>query len=198
MQTYSHFLVNAFAGDRLRVRWPVRMGPLLAASILPDLPILILTGWYMLWRRAGAPAPPGVEAGVAPPERLFGPLYDSLFFHDPVWVASHNLLHAPLVIAALIVAGMWTARRDRSAGGALIWFGIGAGLHSAFDILTHHSDGPLLLFPFDWSVRFESPLSYWEADHHAAWVGGVEHALDLAIAAYFLVVWLRDLRVSAG
>lgn len=192
MQTYSHLLVNAFVGDRLRARQPVRMGPLLAGSVLPDAAILVLTGWYLAWQRSVGPAPPGVEASATPPEQVFGPLYDSLFFHDPLWVASHNLLHAPLMIATLIAVGAWARRGGREGGIALVWFGIGAGLHSAFDVLTHHSDGPLLLFPLQWSLRWESPLSYWESSHHAMWVGGVEHALDLAIVIYFLAVWLRN------
>ncbi|MEI2691742.1 MAG: hypothetical protein V9H69_19395 [Anaerolineae bacterium] len=61
--------------------------------------------------------------------------------------------------------GWWAEERDAAD---LRWLAAGLALHSALDVLTHHDDGPLLLFPFDWRRRWCSPVSYWDQAHHAA------------------------------
>lgn len=193
MQTYSHFLVTALVGDRLRRRRRVAFRALLAGGVLADVPLFLLTAWYAVrrtWLEPGAATGP-----------FFGAAYDRLFFHDPLWVVSHNLLHAPLILAAVALAGwlLWRRDGDRSRGwgfGAL-WFSAGAALHTLIDVLTHHADGPLLFFPLDWSVRFQSPVSYWNPAHHAAVVGSVEHLLDAAVLVYFAWIWLRRRRETA-
>lgn len=184
VQTYSHFLVAALAGERLRRRTRVRVTAFLAGSVLPDVPLLLLTFWYLWWRDR-------LAAGNEP---LFGPTYDRLYFENPLWIASTSLFHAPLLIAGMIAVGQWARERGRPWGGTLFWLGLGCALHTALDIPTHGGDGPLLLFPLDWRLRFESPISYWEADRHASVVAGVEHALDLAIVAYFAVLGVRRWR----
>lgn len=174
MHTYSHLLWTVAGGRWIAARTRVRTGALLAGSVAPDLPLLVLT--LMFW--AGQPdVGPGTDA-------LFGAAYDTLFFHDPVWVVSHNMLHAPLVLAGLAGIG-WAARRaGKGWGAALMWFAVGCAAHAAIDIAVHRDDGPLLLFPFDWETRFTSPVSYWQAAYHARWVAGIEHLVDLAVLAW--------------
>jgi membrane-bound metal-dependent hydrolase YbcI (DUF457 family) len=49
----------------------------------------------------------------------------------------------------MIAVGYLGWRRRTTWGFAWLWVGIGCGLHALTDILTHHNDGPLLLFPLD-------------------------------------------------
>ena len=190
MHTYSHLIHTAWlrwALNRSRSRSPVPLA-FVCGSFLPDIPLILLTAGWVVRRR--------LEQG--PDSRIFGPEYDQLFFHDPLWIVSHNLLHAPLVIAVGIGLGLFLrARRPARLWLRLRWFFAGCGLHSLVDIATHHHDGPLLLFPFDLSLRFASPLSYWDPRHHAAAVSLAEHAIDLLALVAMLgppvLGWLRRL-----
>ncbi len=165
MQTYSHAILGGglyfwLAARGRRPRWTLWLG-----SFLPDVPLLLLTLWYF-WSN-------GVFSGADVP--LFGRSYDVYYFEHPVWIAAHNVFHSP----PPILLGLYVGRRwDRPL---LFWFAVGCGLHSAIDIATHYHDGPLLLWPFDWRTRFESPISYWDRRHYAAIVAPVEHGLDLAV-----------------
>lgn len=73
----------------------------------------------------------------------------ALYFHEPTLIVAHNFLHPPLVIiilaSAALIAG---SRHDVSR---LLALTLALGLHSTIDILTHHDDGPLLLWPFGWA-----------------------------------------------
>lgn len=184
MQTYSHFLITAVAGERLRGRIRVRLKPFLAGSVVPDLPLLLLTLWYAVWRdRLGAGD-----------EFIFGPTFDRLYFEDPVWIVLTSLFHAPVLLLAMIGLGAWARSRGRPWGGWLLWFGLGCALHTLLDIPTHRGDGPLLFFPLEWGFRFESPISYWDPAYGGRTVALVEHGLDLAIVGYFAVLGFRHWR----
>lgn len=183
MWTHSHLLLTAFAAYRLRRRWPIKVGPALAGAVAPDVPLALLTLGYAGWRRLTGAALPG--------EGLYAPGFDDLFFRDPLWVTLHNGLHAPLVLLALSLAG-WTAwRTGRTAGAGLCWFVAGCGLHTLLDTATHTHDGPLLLFPLNWTYRFASPVSYWHPAHFGRIAARIEWGVDAAIAMYFTVRWLR-------
>ena len=49
------------------------------------------------------------------------------------------------------------------------------------DILTHVDDGPVLFFPFEWQLRFISPVSYWDPRYHGRIFGFFEHTLDAVL-----------------
>ncbi len=111
-------------------------------------------------------------------------MYDRFFYSSPVWVVSHNFLHAPLVVAAGL--GLtYLFRRQRPARW-LRWFLLSCALHTVIDIVTHHNDGPLLLFPFNWSLRFSSPVSYWDPQHYGGIFSVFELTLDVALLGYLL------------
>ncbi|MDZ7779002.1 MAG: metal-dependent hydrolase [Gemmatimonadota bacterium] len=190
MMTQSHFLVSGLLAHGLRRReLDVRVPAFLVGSVAPDLPLTLLTVWFYY-------VPLGGLASTH--DDLFGPLYDQYFFEDPFWIVSHNTLHAPLVLIALILVGRALTRRGLGLGPALAWFAIAALLHSAIDVVTHVQDGPLLFFPFEWSYRFPAPVSYWDPRHGGAVFSRVEWGLDLAIVAYFLVFWWREWRRGAS
>ena len=184
MQTYSHVALTAALGRWLaRRRITVSFRSFWLGALLPDLPLYLLTAGYWTWRVLGDP--------FAPDEGVFGPRYDRLYLGNPVWVALHNLFHAPLLLA-LYAAGGWLAlRRGVAWAPAVLWLVGGAALHTLADVATHHHDGPLLLFPVDWSFRFTSPISYWDPRYHARIVSAVEHVLDLAAILYLFATRRR-------
>ena len=114
-----------------------------------------------------------------------------LYFQDPWWIAVTSLLHAPLIILLLGYVGH--RRRDRRAGARLYWFALGCGLHSLIDILTHRDDGPVLLFPFEWSYRIPAPISYWDPRYGGRIFAPIELAVDLVLIGYFAALGARAL-----
>lgn len=172
MMTQSHVLITAFLGDRMHRRGArVRRLAFALGGLMPDVPLIVLTLGYFGWRRWVAPADDGF---------VFGPAYDALYFGDPIWIFLTSLFHAPLFIAAYALYARCTGRPR------LWWFAMGCALHTIIDVFTHHNDGPLLLYPFDWSYRFAAPLSYWHPAYGGATFALYENLLDLAIVGYFL------------
>lgn len=179
MQTYSHFLITAALARRGSERPglpALRAGAFLLGSVLPDVPLMLLTAQYMS-SRIGVGRSPG---------QMFGSEYDALYFNDPLWISGHNLLHAPPLLGLYLLLGYLLWRNGRRGGDLLFWFAAGCALHAGVDILTHHNDGPLLLYPFNWHLRFNSPLSYWDPAHYGRQVSLAEHGMDLLIVASFL------------
>lgn len=57
-------------------------------------------------------------------------------------------------------------------------------MHTMLDIPTHHNDGPLILFPLEWSVRFYSPVSYWDPRYFGREFALFELLLNLTLLGY--------------
>lgn len=188
MMTPSHFLMTAAADALLKARGvrPHTLA-LLVGSVAPDLPLYALSVAYIGWNYYAAP---WLLGAPAPAEHVFGAGYDTLYFTDPLWVISHNVLHAPLTLLAFAGIGAWAARSGRPWGIVALWFLAGCALHAGVDILTHRDDGPLLLFPFDWSLRFPAPISYWDRRYGAALFAPFERGLDAVIVVAFAVRWI--------
>lgn len=155
-------------------------------GLAPDVGLTVLTigaaGWYPLTQ--------GLSL-----QETFRHVYDDMFFRDPVWMAAHNVLHAPLVLLVLLVLGVRLRASEGTGRGRLgrwlVAFAVGALLHSAVDVVTHHDDGPLLLFPLDWSYRFTSPVSYWDPAHGGRWLGPIDQAITVLGGGWLLVTWAR-------
>lgn len=189
MNTYSHFLMTAVLREQLKARnIPVHTGGVLLGSVLPDVPLIVLTVGYIFYYRVIAPLPPG--------EGIFSGRYDALYFDNPVWITLHSLGHAPLLVALLAGIGYYGMHRAKGWGVPLFWFALACGFHSLVDILTHHDDGPLLFFPFNWEYRLMMPISYWDTNHYAAIVAPLEHLMDLGILGGFALGWLRRRRLA--
>ena len=79
----------------------------------------------------------------------------------------------------------------------IFWLAAGCLVHTALDIPTHVTDGPLLLFPFEWSLRFRSPLSYWDSAYFGREFTMFELLLNVALLAYLFGpgLWGRLRRV---
>ena len=131
-------------------------------------------------------------------------LFDTLYFHNPFWIAAHNALHSPTVLIICLVV-LWRFQGLTEAPRRwLLWFFAACLLHSFVDVLTHVDDGPLLFFPFEWTIRFESPVSYWDSRHYGAQFAVFELTLDAFLLAYLCLppLWrlarARLLRGAAG
>jgi hypothetical protein len=147
----------------------------LLGAVAPDLPLYLLSLGGILYYR--------VILGWSSPatwQYMFGYLY----FHQPFWLAAHNVLHSPTLLV-LVLASLWRVRQHpRTLLRWGFWFVLACLLHSGIDIFTHVNDGPLLFFPFDWTVRFHSPVSYWDSAHYGREFSVFELALDLVCLGY--------------
>ncbi len=178
MQTYSHLLLTAVLRRKIKQKTSNDPGnAFLLGSVLPDLPLVLISIAYVVHRRWICPD--------LPDKTRCSPTFDFMYFNNPWWIASHNLLHGPIMIALFALVGWWAMRRGLWWGKWLWWFALGCGLHSFIDILTHVNDGPVLFFPFDWHTRFTAPVSYWDPAHGGRQFGIFEHLLDVGMG-----VWL--------
>lgn len=181
MNTPSHFLMTA-ALEKALPRIPIVKHAFLLGSFMPDVPLWLLSiGGYLYYHRM-------LGWNMAETSRF---MFDYLFFNDPVWMMLHNTLHSPVVLL-LGLALVWQRRRNiGSAPRWWFWFLTACLLHAIVDILTHHSDGPLLFFPLNWRDRFSSPVSYWEDAYHARIFSIFEASLDLFCLVYVIRLPLR-------
>ncbi len=117
-------------------------------------------------------------------------IFDDYFYSEPVFVIAHNVLHAPLVILGLYGVAQVAVRRGRPRmGNGLKAFALGCAVHTAVDIPVHHNDGPLLLFPFEWSLRFASPVSYYDPDHYGSILAPLDAAITVVGGALIVGAW---------
>lgn len=188
MQTYSHLLMTGAIGAALARRRDVAQGWLCLGAVAPDLPFYgVAAVWFgQLWARE-----PGSVGHV-----VYGATFDWHYFHDPLWIVAYNLLHAPFDLLVLAALAGWALRAGRGWGRPLAWFVAGCTLHVVMDLLTHHGDGPLLLFPFDWHLRWDAPVSYWNPRWHGNEFRRVEMVADLIWGGCWL--WLTLARARRG
>ncbi len=187
MQTYSHIImatvVDHFAQNHSAIL--IHSKAFLIGSFAPDVALGILTGGFLMDRRLKK------EEAV-----WCGDEFNTIYFNDPVWIVSHNLLHAPFIVVLIIIVSYYMGSRyNRKWGWILFWFGLGCGIHSMIDIGTHHNDGPLLLFPFNWQKRFSSPVSYWDRKHGAALFSPLEHLFDFMLILKLLREIVKERRL---
>jgi len=182
LQTYSHIILTALLNQKLQTQphVPVHSRAFLVGAFAPDIALGILTGQFLIKRR------------LAGSESVWcGEEFNSIFFSNPVWIISHNLLHAPLLLVCLMMLGYVAGSSwHKTWGWTLLWFAVGCGIHTLIDIPTHHDDGPLVLFPIDGKLRFKSPISYWDRRHGAWFIAPIEHLLDILMLVYLLGIVL--------
>lgn len=184
MNTPSHLIVAAALRKSLRRRVPIIKSAFLIGSVAPDIPLYLLTlGGFIYYQRI-----------LGWSERAtFRYMFDTLFFNDPFWIATHNALHAPTTLVILLAA-LWPFRqRLDSPFRWWFWFVAGCMLHTALDIPTHVDDGPLLFFPFEWTTRYSSPVSYWDDRYFGREFAMFELTLDSILLGYLFgpPIWRR-------
>jgi hypothetical protein len=178
-------LIAAAAIVPLR-RWPgnVCAPALLVGAVLPDIPIFVLTVAGEIYYRMLAPLPPAVS--------IMEYLHFTLFYSEPLWIIGHNFFHSLVIDSILLMIGLWWWKRRREQRGGrwgmmLFWLALSMLMHVTIDIFTHHSDGPVIWFPLNWSYRYVSPISYWEPAYGGQGFAVFETVLDLTLIAYLVV-----------
>lgn len=181
MNTPSHLIITAALRKGVGCAVAIPRGAFLLGSVLPDVPLFFLAIGSQIYFRY-------LAVGNSP--RMTEQTFDYLYFNNPWWIASHNLLHSPTLLL-IALGALWGAR---SLVGTrrhwCFWFVLGCLLHTALDIPTHVDDGPVLFFPFDWSYRFHSMISYWDRRYYGRQFTVFELTLDLILLGY---LWLPPL-----
>jgi len=160
MNTPAHLLLGAAVFGRKPPRgviWAAMLG-----GLLPDLSLYVLAGGSMFL------------LGISP-QRVFNELY----FSD-AWQTIFAIDNSFLIWGVLLALAIWA---QRSWAIALC---SAALLHIACDLPLHHDDGRAHFWPLSNWV-FESPLSYWDTRHGAAYVAPLEAVLATVAA---IAIWL--------
>lgn len=166
MNTPAHLLVGValFArSDVPRIGWMAALG-----SLLPDLSLYVLAGVSLFLLQI-------------PPERVFGELYYSTGWQSVFAVDNSLVIWGLLCVLAMAIHSR-----------PLLAFS-GAGLaHVLADFAMHHDDARPNFWPITDRV-FQSPVSYWDTNHHAAQLAPF---ILLAVGLSTVVIWRRWQRIS--
>ena len=158
MTTHAHAILNiALLSKRDR---PFLHFYAFIGAVLPDLPLFIFFIVESLIRKT-------------PEAELWGTRY-----FTEAWQNFFDIFNSVPLILILLGIGYYLLNSDRItifAGSLLI--------HCVFDFLTHHDDGHHHFYPLS-DFIFESPISYWDRDHHAGIVAPIEQIVILAAAIY--------------
>ncbi|NOK85494.1 MAG: hypothetical protein GFH27_549349n64 [Chloroflexi bacterium AL-W] len=175
MNTPSHLIINAALRKGFRRKVNIPRSAFLWGAVAPDLPLYLLSiGGFVYYRYVQ-----GMET-----RDTFNYMFDTLFFKDPFWIATHNFFHSPTILLLMMVV-LW---RFRGTLGSplrwIFWFAVGCLIHTAIDIPTHVNDGPLLFFPFEWTIRYTAPISYWDGQYYGTQFAVFEMALNILLLGY--------------
>jgi hypothetical protein len=183
----THLVINAAIEKKFGAKFNIAKSAFLWGSVVPDIPLGFLSIGYLVYNKYFTD---GSVTG------MMNSAFDNLYFNDPWWIASHNFLHSPtaLIIYAIL---LWRfVGKPNTRGHWWLSFVFGCMVHSVIDILTHYNDGPVLFFPFDWHIRFHSPVSYWDRAHYADQFFWVELGINIVLLGYLFLPKLIQ-RLSA-
>ena len=161
MNTPAHLLLGAAVmgrGGTKPLIWAAFLG-----ALLPDLSLYLMAGVALHLQ--------GIPGHV-----VFGELY-----YSDLWQTVFAIDNSFIVWGAFLALALWLR-----AGWAVALTGA-ALLHLMFDLPLHHDDGRAHFWPLSRWV-FESPVSYWDVRHGAAWVAPLEALLSTFAT---ISLWLR-------
>lgn len=174
MRTVSHALIGTSLGVKAGLS-RTHVVALAIGSSIPDLPLFVLTAVTMLGSSSW-------DEGMA--------LMHENYAYNPLWIALHNTPHSLIVLAVLaLLFGL--LYRFRWAA-IILWGLLGATLHTVIDIFTHATDGPYFLYPLSASIRFESPVSYWDPSYFGRSFTVFEIILDALLVVYLVIAFVRS------
>ena len=177
MKTPTHALIGygcaRLFGWKGRLKTAVIIG-----AVAPDLPVAIVWSWIAtaVTLREGRFHQPAIQVEM-----------DKVYFAESWLSGLHSLLHSPVSLAFLALAVCLMDRRGTWLRPLGLAFLVGALTHSVADILSHVTDGPLLLWPLDDTTRIAGPFSHWDPAYGGVWIS----ALEAAAATVFVATWLR-------
>jgi hypothetical protein len=182
----THLVINAAIAKKFGAKVKLIRSAFLWGSVVPDVPLGLISLAYLVYFRFFTTQD---ISGFM--DKAFGEMY----FSNPMWIAGHNLLHSPTALGVYIVFLWRFLKKPGSAGSWWLSFVMGCMVHTGIDILTHHDDGPLLFWPFNWQTRFYSPVSYWDRAHFGSQFVYVEIGINLLLLCYLLLpVVIQKLR----
>jgi hypothetical protein len=97
MNTPSHLIINAALHKSLRSRIAIPRSALLWGAVAPDIALYVLSIGGMIYY-------PALYGWTR--EQTARHMFDTLYFTDPFWIASHNTLHSPTLLL-LMLALLW-------------------------------------------------------------------------------------------
>ena len=174
----THLVINAAIEKKFGAKYKLAKSAFLWGSVAPDIPLGLLTIGYFYYARYVEAQP---VSAMKP-----GP-FENLYFNDPFWIAGHNFLHSPTALFIYAILLWRFVDKIGSRGHWWLSFVFGCMIHSVIDIFTHHNDGPVLFFPFDWHTRFYSPISYWDRAHYASQFFWVELGINVVLLGYLFL-----------
>ena len=131
-------------------------------AVLPDLPMFAFYGYQKLWA-----------------DRSEQEIWSSIYFQDN-WQLFFDLFNSiPIAIALIIVFRVTGLRWGVLLCGSAL-------LHMLCDLPVHHDDGHRHFLPLtQW--RFESPVSYWDPNHHGMIFAICELVFSIGACTFVLV-----------
>ncbi|MBD1916285.1 MULTISPECIES: hypothetical protein [Cyanophyceae] len=162
MNTPSHLILN-LALLRRPVT-PAMTWPILIGALIPDAAMFVFYGWAR-WQ------------GL-PEQTIWGEAY-----YSQPWQAIFAVGNS-MPLGLLGVAIGYSLRRSWF-GPSLGFLGASMVLHHLADLPLHHDDAHQHFWPLS-SVRFISPVSYWDVDHLGRLGATIELVLVLIASAYLL------------
>jgi membrane-bound metal-dependent hydrolase YbcI (DUF457 family) len=174
----THLVINAAIEKKFGTKAHIAKSAFLWGSVLPDIPLGLLTIGYYVYTRYML---------EQPVSNMIPGTFNDLYFNDPLWIIGHNFLHS--LTALLIYAALFWRFLDKPNTRGHWWlsFVFGCMVHSFIDIPTHFNDGPVLFFPFDWHTRFQSPISYWDTAHYASQFLYFEVGLNIILLGFLFL-----------
>ncbi len=161
MNTPAHLIFGAAAFAR--PDQPKVTAAALLGALAPDASLYLMVGWHMFV--------------LGTPARV---IFNQYYFSG-AWMQVFAIDNSFILWGLLLAFAFWLGRRW------LVAFAGSGLLHLAFDFPLHHDDGRPQFWPLsDWI--FESPISYWDHNHHGALVGALEIAICLVL---LVVLWRR-------
>jgi hypothetical protein len=175
MNTPAHVIAGLWAVGHGQRSW----APVVAGSLLPDLPMFFFYAWQRGW--LGRP--------------------DAQIWSTRYFEADWQLFFDAFNSLPAVIVGLLVARWLGSPG--LRLFFLSVGLHCVLDLLVHHDDAHRHFLPLtNW--RFESPVSYWDPAHFGRMLAPLEAAFAMIGAALLVrsreplpVRWLAGSTLAA-
>lgn len=199
MQTLFHILLAFVIVKYYRIHKNIQIPKsYIVGSFAPDILLFLFTFFGFLYYR---------YIQDMSTREIFTLMFDTLYFTDPWWIFSYNVLHSPLIVITVLIflyfiiknnfnlyhtlkiiksskIKLSTLKQHFPILTILLFFFLGCLTHIALDIPVHHDDGPLLLYPLNDELRFQSPISYWDNNYYANVVSMFERALMILFILY--------------
>ena len=169
MNTVAHLVFNLLTIERphLFYPWPsflrknsLPIAPIVWGALIPDLPMVVFYGVEKLWLGQSE-------------DYIWGSAY-----FLPHWSNFIDVFNSIPLIGLGFIWSFW----QQSRWGWLLCMSL--LLHVLGDLPLHHDDGHRHFFPIS-NWRFESPISYWDPNHHGGLIAVIE-AIAVFMACFLL------------